>query len=162
MIVDYLAHHKHFIPEIADLLFGEWSELFLAGGVGKEQLRAMLEVRANTDRLPIAFVALRDGELLGTGSIKLEEPGTRAGLSPWLAGMYIKEAYRGSGAGEQIVRALEAKAQGLGVETMYLSVGSAAGFYARLGWQVMEEGIASFGAKDVTLMSKRLASAATA
>jgi GNAT superfamily N-acetyltransferase len=156
MIVDYLANHRHFIPEIADLVFGEWSDLFLADGTGKEQLQAMLEVRANTERLPITLVAVRDGELLGTGSIKLEEPGTRAGLSPWLAGIYVKDAYRGSGVGEQIVRALEAKAQALGVETMYLSVGRAVGFYTRLGWSVMEEGISSFGVKEATLMSKRL------
>ncbi|MBQ5948094.1 GNAT family N-acetyltransferase [Massilia sp. ST3] len=156
MIVDYLAHHRHFIPEITDLIFGQWSDLFVADGIGKDQLRATLEVRANTERLPISVVALRDGELLGTGSIKLEEPGTKPGLSPWLAGMYIKEAYRGTGVGEQIVRALEAKAHALGVETMYLSVGSAVGFYTRLGWRVIEERVDSFGVKEVTLMSKRL------
>ena len=154
MIVDYLANHKQFIPEIADLIFGEWSDLFLANGVDKAQLLAMLEERANTERLPIAYVAVRDGELLGTGSIKMEEPSTREGLSPWLAGMYIKEAYRGGGVGEQIVKALEAKAQALGVETMYLSVGRAVSFYRRLGWIIMEERVTPSGA---TLMSKRLA-----
>ncbi|MBQ5963338.1 GNAT family N-acetyltransferase [Massilia sp. ZL223] len=154
MIVDYLANHKQFIPEIADLIFGEWSDLFLANGVDKAQLLAMLEERANTERLPIAYVAVRDGELLGTGSIKMEEPSTREGLSPWLAGMYIKEAYRGGGVGEQIVKALEAKAQALGVETMYLSVGRAVSFYRRLGWSIMEERVTPSGA---TLMSKRLA-----
>lgn len=156
MIVDYLANHKQFIPEIADLIFGEWSDLFLASGVDKDQLLAMLEERANTERLPIAFVAVRNGELLGTGSIKMEEPGTREGLSPWLAGMYIKEAYRGGGVGEQIVKALEAKAQALGVETMYLSVGRAVSFYIRLGWSIMEERVTSSGVREFTLMSKRL------
>lgn len=159
MNVDYLAHHKQFIPEIADLIFGQWSDLLLADGIDKEQLRLMLEERANTERLPIAFVATRNGELLGTGSIKMAEPGTRPGLSPWLAGMYIKEPYRGTGVGAQIVRALEAKAHALGVETMYLSVGSAVGFYERLGWSVLEEQVNSFGVKEVTLMSKRLAPA---
>ena len=156
MIIDYLANQKHFIPEIADLIFNQWSDLILADGIGKDQLRTMLEVRANTERLPIAFVALLNGELVGTGSIKLEEPGTKIGLSPWLAGVYVKRHYRGVGAGVQIIRALEAKARDLGVETMYLSVGSAVGFYGRLGWSVVEERINSFGVKEVTLMSKRL------
>lgn len=160
MIIDYLANHKQFIPEIADLIYGQWSDLFQADGIGKDQLLAMLEVRANTKQLPITFVALMNGELLGTGSIKLEEPGTKAGLSPWLAGIYTKQPYRGSGVGVQIVSALEAKARDLGVETMYLSVGSAVGFYTQLGWSIMEKQINSFGVKEVTLMSKRLTSAA--
>jgi len=89
MIIDYLANQKHFIPEIADLIFSQWSDLFLADRIGKDQLLSILEVRANTERLPIALVAMLDGELLGTGSIKLEEPGTKIGLSPWLAGIYV-------------------------------------------------------------------------
>ncbi len=56
----------------------------------------------------------------------------------------------------QIVRALEDKACALGVETMYLSVGSAVDFYIHLGWSVMEEHVNSFGVKEVTLMSKQL------
>ncbi len=160
VVVDYLAHHPHCIPEIADLLFAQWSALFLADGVDKEQLLTMLALRATTGQLPITLVALSNGELLGTGSIKLAEPATRAGLSPWLAGMYIKAPYRGSGIGAQIVNALEAKARHLGVETLYLSVGAAVDFYTRLGWQVMEEHINSGGVRQVTLMRKRLLSTA--
>jgi len=156
MIIDYLANQKHFIPEIADLIFNQWSDLFLADSIGKDQLLSILEVRANTERLPITLVAVLDGELLGTGSIKLEEPGTKIGLSPWLAGIYVKEPYRARGVGAQIVRTLEATARDLGVHTMYLSVGSAVGFYVQLGWSVMEERIDSFGVKEVTLMRKRL------
>lgn len=156
MLIDYLANHKQYIPEIADLIYDEWSDLFQADGTGKDHLLAMLEVRANTEQLPITFVAVLNGELLGTGSIKLEEPGTKVGLSPWLAGIYVKRACRGSGVGVQIVAALEAKARDLGVETMYLSVDSAVGFYVQLGWSIMEEQIGSYGVKEVTLMSKRL------
>jgi N-acetylglutamate synthase-like GNAT family acetyltransferase len=159
MIIDYLANHKQCICEIADLIYGQWPDLLQADGISKEQLLVLLALRANTEQLPITFVALLNGELIGTGSIKLEEPGTKVGLSPWLAGIYIKEPYRGRGVGVQIVRALEAKARDLGVETMYLSVGRAVDFYAKLGWSVMEEQINSFGVKEVTLMRRQLISA---
>jgi GNAT superfamily N-acetyltransferase len=155
VVIDYLARHKDLIPEITDLLYGHWADLFRAGGTSKEKLRELLVERAVTDKLPIAVVALCDGVLAGTGSIKLFEPGTRAGLSPWLAGMYVKDAYRGSGIGASIVRALEARASELGVTTMYLSVGAAEAFYLGLGWTVLER-VNSYGVKDVAVMAKSL------
>ena len=155
MEIDYLANRRELIPEITDLLYGQWADLFQAGGTSKDQLRELLMERAVTDRLPITLVALNDSELVGTGSIKLAEPGTKAGLSPWLAGMYVKEAHRCSGVGAAIVRALEATATDLGVKTLYLSVGAAERFYSRLGWTVIEY-VNSYGVKDVTLMAKDL------
>jgi N-acetylglutamate synthase-like GNAT family acetyltransferase len=69
--------------------------------------------------------------------------------------MYVKDAYRGSGIGASIVRALEAKASELGVTTMYLSVGAAEEFYGRLGWTVLDR-VNSYGVKDVALMTRTL------
>jgi GNAT superfamily N-acetyltransferase len=155
LVIDYLANHKERIPEITGLLYGQWADLFRASGTSEEQLERLLTERAVTDRLPIALVALSDGVLAGTGSIKLFEPGTKPGLSPWLAGMYVKEAYRGSGIGAAIVRALEARASELGVTTMYLSVGAAEAFYRGLGWKVLER-VNSYGVKEVAVMAKDL------
>jgi GNAT superfamily N-acetyltransferase len=155
VVIDYLAKYKEFIPEIADLTYSQWSDLFQAAGISKDKLEELLAERAITDRLPITFVAVSDGVLIGTGSIKLSEPGTRAGLSPWLAGMYVKESHRGSGVGALIVQALEAKAEELGVEALYLSVGTAERFYQRLGWTVLER-LDSYGVKEVALMTKKL------
>lgn len=155
MIIDYLANHLLFIPEVTDLVYGQWSELFAAGGTSKNDLREMFIARAVTGKLPITLIAISDGVLLGTGSIKLSEPGTKAGLSPWLAGVYVKESCRGSGVGAAIVRALEAKATEFGIDTLYLSVGAAEKFYQGLGWQVIER-VNSYGVKDVALMKKDL------
>jgi len=156
LAIDYLANHRDLIPEITELIYGQWADLFHASGTSKEKLRELLVERAVTDKLPIAVVALSDGVLAGTGSIKLSEPGTKPGLSPWLAGMYVKDAYRGSGIGAAIVRALEARASELGVENMYLSVGAAEAFYRRLGWRVIER-VNSYGVKEVAVMAKDLA-----
>jgi GNAT superfamily N-acetyltransferase len=155
VVIDYLANHRELIPEITDLIYGQWADLFRAAGTSKENVGELLVERAVTDKLPIAMVALCDGVLAGTGSIKLAEPGTKAGLSPWLAGMYVKDAYRGSGIGAAIVRALEAKASDLGVAAMYLSVGAAEAFYLGLGWTVIDR-VSSYGVKDVAVMTRRL------
>lgn len=155
MQIDYLANHKEFIPEIAALSYREWTALFDASGISQSQLETILAQRAVTDRLPITFVAVSDGVLVGCGSIKMDEQGTKPGLSPWLAGIYVKDSHRGSGVGAMIVRALEAKAAQLGVEQMYLSAEAAEGLYARLGWTVIER-LESYGVKRVALMKRVL------
>lgn len=156
IIVDYLAHHPQFIPEVSELVYGQWPDLFASAGIGKAQLLEKFEERANTSRLPITMVAIDQAELVGTGSIKLYEESTRSGLSPWLAGMYIKPQHRKRGVGALLVQALEAKARELGTATLYLSVGDAVNFYESLGWRVIDAHIASPGARPVTLMSKQL------
>lgn len=153
--IGYLADHQALVPEVTDLIYSQWADLFHASGTSKHELQAMIAERAVTHQLPIAIVALRNGKLVGTGSIKLAEPGTKVGLSPWLAGMYVKETHRGSGIGALLVSALEAKAHDLGVKTLYLSAGASESLYARLGWRVLER-VNSYGVKAVALMAKDL------
>lgn len=155
MHIDFLANHRHLIPEVTELVYGQWSDLFAASGTTREGLHEVFVARAVSDRLPITLVAINGGALVGTGSIKLSEPGTKPGLSPWLAGMYVKEGFRGAGIGAMLVHALETQAAQLGVETLYLSVGAAPGFYQRLGWRAIER-VTSYGVKEVTIMSKSL------
>lgn len=155
MQIDYLANWPGLIPELAALLYQEWADLYQAAGIDEAQLQQVLTERTAMDTLPITLVLVKDGELVGAGSIKLTEPGTKEGLSPWLAGIYVKPQYRGLGLGRDIVLALEAKARQLGVEALYLSADSAVDFYLSLGWQVLER-LESLGVRDVALMSKRL------
>lgn len=155
MQIDYLANWPGLIPELAALLYQEWADLYQAAGIDQAQLQQVLTERTAVDTLPITLVLVKGGELVGAGSIKLTEPGTKEGLSPWLAGIYVKPQYRGLGLGRNIVLALEAKARQLGVEVLYLSADSAVEFYLSLGWQVLER-LESLGVRDVALMSKRL------
>ena len=154
--IDYLANHSALIPELSTLLYNEWADLYQAAGLTKQDLTTALTQRCVTNHLPLTLVAITaDGQLLGAGSIKLDEPGTKAGLSPWLGGIYIKEQQRGLGLGALIVTALEDKARELGVTALYLSADTAEGFYQKLGWHVLER-LESFGVRDVVLMSKTL------
>jgi len=154
--IDYLANHSTVIPELSTLLYNEWADLYQAAGLTRQDLITALELRCATNQLPLTLVAIAaDGQLLGAGSIKLDEPGTKAGLSPWLGGIYIKEQQRGLGLGALIVTALEDKARELGVTALYLSADTAEGFYLRLGWHVLER-LESHGVRDVVLMTKEL------
>lgn len=155
MRIDYLARHRHLIPEVASLVYHQCADLFHAGGTSEHDVFELFAARAVIDRLPITLVAMEGPRLVGAGSLKLDKPDTQPGFSPWLAGMYVKDEFRGSGIGALPVQALERKARELGVATMYLSVGSATGFYQRLGWHAMEQ-LTSYGVKDVTLMARSL------
>jgi GNAT superfamily N-acetyltransferase len=154
--IDYLCNHRHLIPELSSLLYAEWHDLYQAAALTQQDLISALEQRCVTNVLPLTLVAVdAEGQLVGAGSIKLDEPGTKVGLSPWLGGIYIKQQQRGLGLGAQIVTALERQARALGVSALYLSADTAEAFYLRLGWQVLER-LESLGVRDVALMTKQL------
>lgn len=155
MFIDSLRNHRDAIPELAELLYAEWRDLYEAAGLGLNDLVAALEARAVTDSLPLTLVAVSQGKVVGSGSIKLEEPGTKAGLSPWIGGLYVRAEYRGKGLGGMMLDALEAKARELGVKALYLSADSAVEFYRRKGWSILES-VESFGVRNVSLMTKNL------
>lgn len=154
--IDYLANHPQVIAELSHLLYHEWADLYQAAGLNLQDLTRALVQRSVREQLPLTLVVMaNNSELLGAGSIKLEEPGTKQGLSPWLGGIYIKENQRGLGLGARLVKALEHKACELGVSALYLSADTAEGFYRSLGWQVLER-LSSHGVREVVLMSKQI------
>ena len=148
------------LPELAALLYQQWQSLYQQAGITELQLRQVLAERTSTDRLPLTLVLMKGDELLGAGSIKLSEPDTKAGLSTWLAGIYLKPAYRGLGYGALIVQGLQDKARLLGISRLYLSTDEAEGFYQRLGWQTLEY-LTGLDGVRVALMQRSLAAADT-
>ncbi len=155
MRVENLSEHRDAIPELAQLLYAEWQDLYVAAGLGLPDLIAALEARTLTDGIPLTLVAVHDNTVVGCGSLKLKEAGTRDGLSPWVGGLYVKAGHRGKGVGTLLLRALELKAGALGISALYLSADSAVEFYQRNGWRILEN-VKSFGVRNVSLMTKDL------
>lgn len=153
MDIHFLADHREFIPAIADWFFSEWACFY--PGRSLKDFEAMVEERANRDRLPLALVALDGKKLLGVGCLKVSDMATRPELTPWLAGMYVDRALRGRGIGAALVGAVEEKAAGLGIKTLYLHTPKSERFYANLGWVVKER--TEYCGCKVTIMQKALA-----
>lgn len=151
-----LGQRPKMLPELAALLYQQWQALYQQAGIDELQLRQLLAERTRADRLPLTLVLVKGDELLGAGSIKLSEPDTKAGLSPWLAGIYLKPACRGLGYGALIVQGLEHHAKALGISRLYLSTDEAEGFYQRLGWQTLEY-LTGLDGVRVALMQRGLA-----
>lgn len=63
----------------------------------------------------------------------------REDLSPWVAAVYVRPAYRRQGVGTKLMRHLESIARDVGVCRLYLFTPDMTPFYETLGWTVLEE-----------------------
>jgi GNAT superfamily N-acetyltransferase len=157
MHIDYLADHRHLIPQLAVLHFDEWS--YLRPGQTLEERTLRLEQACGHSAIPSVFVALDDtGALLGSAELIVCDMDERPELTPWLAGVYVVADRRGRGLATALINRVEQEAAALGVPRLYLYTPSAEGLYERLGWQLFER--CDHLGTAVTIMSKDLTLAA--
>ena len=152
MNIEYLAYHKEVIPTLAQWFYEEWA--YLHPDRTLADVERLISERANTNRIPVALVALEGKELLGTVCLKVHDMDTRLDLTPWLAGLYVSAPRRRQGIGAALVSAIEKTAHDLGVEKLYLYTPESEGFYSRFGWHVKER--TEYHGYPVTLMQKEI------
>ena len=136
--IEYLADHPDAVAILAQWLFDEWGYRSPDGTI--ERMTEKLNKRLNRDRLPLALVAIRDAEPLGTVSLKLREVEIRPQYKHWLGTLYVHERHRSQGIGSLLVNAVAEVALRLDVDELYLYTRhrETEGLYARLGWVVVE------------------------
>lgn len=134
--IDYLADHPEVLPTLARWQHAEWGHA--RPGDTIEKRTARLQTFSNRDRIPLTVVALEAGELRGAASLIPHDMETRMELTPWLAGVFVGDAYRRRGIGAQLVRRIMAEAGKLGVPLLYLYTVHSEQFYAALGWSLLE------------------------
>jgi GNAT superfamily N-acetyltransferase len=134
MEIRFLKHYPDSALLIAQWYYAEWKAIYEASGMSFKDVKKTVEERANTDKIPLAVVALDAGRVIGTGCIKAHDMETRMDLTPWLAGIYVEQNQRCKGYGSMIVRALEGVAPKFGVRRLYLYTPRSAALYERLGW----------------------------
>jgi N-acetylglutamate synthase-like GNAT family acetyltransferase len=136
MTIDYLADHPEVLPTLAQWQHAEWGHA--RPGDTMEKRVARLQRFSNRDRIPLTVVALEAGELRGAASLIHHDMETRMELCPWLAGVFVGEAYRRRGIGAQLVRRIMCEAANLKVPLLYLYTVHSERLYASLGWTVAE------------------------
>jgi predicted N-acetyltransferase YhbS len=119
----------------------------------EQELRS-LELFASNHNQGVALVAKSDGEPIGTCLLVESEIEPNHDVSPWLAGLFVVPEHRQKGAGAVLVRAIEDQARGRGVSRLYLYTTDAVGFYARLGWSVLDR--TNWKGSDTALMVRDL------
>ena len=151
--ISYLIDHPQFLPELARLHFEEWG--YLSPHETLEERTQRLAGLCGRDEIPTALVAIIEQELVGSSLLVTHDMQTRKDLSPWLAGVYVKPAYRRRGIASSLVARIETEAARLNVSRLYLYTPSEAAFYARRGWQLLEE--TEYRGVAVTVMYKTIA-----
>lgn len=136
MTIEYLADHPETLLTLAQWQHAEWGHT--RPGDTVEKRIARLRSFSNHDRIPLTVVALEAGELLGAASLIAHDMETRMELTPWLAGVFVGEAFRRRGIGAQLVRRIMIEAGRLKVPLLYLYTVHSERFYAALGWSLLE------------------------
>lgn len=119
----------------------------------EQELRS-LELFASDQSRGVALLAKAEGEPIGTCLLVESEIEPNHDVSPWLAGLFIVPEHRRKGAGAELVRAIEHQARQRGFSRLYLYTTEAVGFYARLGWSVLDR--TNWKGLDTALMVRDL------
>lgn len=148
----YLADKPELLPTLADWFYDEWGRN--NARMSPERMRSVLEEFLNTDKIPLTIITMRNSEPIGSATLKIQEMETHRQYLYWLGGVYVHPQYRRQGVGSRLVNYTAAKAKSLEVEELYLYTRSHEGFYARLGWQVIERPL--YHERSATIMKRNL------
>lgn len=152
--VQSAAEHLGFIPTVAQWYWAEWGE---TTGRSLESEVARLMGRANRDRVPMTWLALEQGQPVGSVMLiehDMPDQADLANLTPWLAGLYVLPTHRRLGVGSALVGRCEAEARHLGISRLFLYTWTASVLYQRLGWT--DHADRRHRGRIVTIMSKNL------
>jgi aminoglycoside 6-adenylyltransferase len=152
MRIEMLADHPELALTLARWHYQEWGHLDPDGSL--EKWTQGIKTRMNRDRIPLSLVAFIKGEPVGSAVLVDHDMDTRQDLSPWLAGVFVRQSYRSRGVASALVKEAMRQARELGVETLYLYTRSAVGLYQKLGWKVMET--TCYQGREVVIMSVRM------
>ncbi len=140
-------------PELA--ICARWrAETFSVLEASFEQELKSLELFASDQSLGVALVAKVGDEPIGTCLLVESEIEPNHDVSPWLAGLFVVPEHRRNGAGAVLVRAIEDQARQRGVSRLYLYTTAAAGFYAKIGWAMLDR--TDWKGFDTALMARDL------
>src|SRR5213082_4234186 len=90
--ISYLIEHPEYIPQLGQWLFEQWDSIL--GEKNPEARIKKLKTHMNRDKLPIAWVAHANGQLLGTAALRLHDLEGREDLTPWLGGVFVGSDFR--------------------------------------------------------------------
>jgi len=148
------AEKPHFAEEMAKVAQTLWGDV--APNWGLDDWKADFAGLVTKSRIEQTFVAAdAKGDFAGMAGLTSYDMHTRKDLFGWLASVYIKPQHRGLGLGTWLVAQVEAQAVAEGLKLLHLYTPDAAEFYARIGWQVLEE--TTYKGKPVTIMRKDFA-----
>jgi GNAT superfamily N-acetyltransferase len=138
-----LRQRPEFFDTVADRIWrASWKEI----GYPLGYITGRLNENLNAEPLPIALVAHKGTEFLGTASVIASDLEQRPQLTPWVAALWVEPHVRSRGVGAALVRRAARDCFALGHARVYLCARPAlTGFYQRLGWIPIERDVGERG-----------------
>jgi len=135
--IKLLTDCQEHIPVLAKLWYEEISRHW-APSASIEKAKQKLIDHLNTNNMPMAYVAICDGEAVGMACLR-ETDGIRPGVAPWLGSLVVNPDYRGQQIGEILINAVKDRAKNLGHQILYLLAFNPTipNWYSRLGWKII-------------------------
>ncbi|WP_416150117.1 GNAT family N-acetyltransferase [Salipaludibacillus sp. HK11] len=84
--------------------------------------------------IPKFYVAIEEGEIIGTYALLRNDLNSRQDLCPWLACLFVKDKYRGRKIGSKLLQHSLREAKKKGYDKLYLST-DLDGYYEKYGWK---------------------------
>ncbi|MFS0881841.1 GNAT family N-acetyltransferase [Bacillus sp. 7586-K] len=84
--------------------------------------------------IPRFYVAIENGQIIGTYALLRNDLNSRQDLCPWLACLYVVEEYRGSAIGSKLLQHSLQEAAKKGYDKLYLST-DLEDYYEKYGWR---------------------------
>lgn len=147
-----LADKKEFIAELAELHHAEWKHL--NPSLTLEGRAEAIAKAAGREGIPSIFIAMSGSQLVGSAALVQNDMDTKLDLSPWLAAVYVKEAFRHKGIATELIARCEAEAAHSNANAWYLYTEFASKLYEKLGWNRMER--CEYKGVTVNVMCKQL------
>lgn len=141
-IID-LRERPEFAPIVADRVWRAW---WKQSGYPLSFIEGLVQQNLDGRSIPFAIVAHKGADFLGTASVIVSDLDARPQYSPWLAAVWVDDAYRSNGVGSALVRSGAEMARDRGFDPIYLcALPRNHGFYQRLGWRLIEENVTESG-----------------
>jgi GNAT superfamily N-acetyltransferase len=154
--IELLADHIEAIPILVRWFELEWAPYYGPNGPGDAQKD--IADSCNRDKLPVSLVAISDGKVCGTASLKAESVTTHKHLTPWLAALLVAPTFRRRGIANQLIAAVEEKARQLGFNSIYIGTGEGSGTpvssLRNRGWEFVEK--VPYFVSEVSIFKKAL------
>lgn len=134
-----LRQQPAFRDVVADRIWNAWwrSKGFPLASIARRVAENLV-----AEGLPLALVAHRGEQFLGTASVIPSDLPERPLYTPWVAAVWVEPDQRRHGVGAALVRAAAEAAFVRGFDPVYLcATPGNSPFYRRLGWQQLEADI---------------------
>ena len=152
--IELLKDHLHTIPELAQIWYEVLGKIWLPEVPVTLVEQRFLE-HANTDKMPLTFVALYENKPVGMCSLR-ENDGIRPDLMPWLGSLTVKPEFQGQGIGKQLIEVTRQCAITMGFDKLYLFAFdlTVPDYYQSVGWKTIDRD--TFKGHPVTVMENSL------